>query len=211
MESLSKDKAIEILSSTDSSLFTYSDLAKLFGKGNDNTLRKYISRLKKYKILTSLVRGKYLYNYGSAKYDDYTLANFIVEPSYISLETALNYYSLLDQASYPITSVIVGKTRKLTLFNGKEYTYSGISSKYFTDYKKVDTYLIANPQKAVLDYLYLAYKGLKSRNNIDLINFQDLNISRDDLRKYLVEVLGNNLGFLTFFDSLKIYDNKEIY
>ncbi len=211
MESLSKDKVIEILSSADKPLFTYSDLAKLLGRGSDNTLRKYIGRLKKSKILTSLVRGKYLYNYGSAKSDDYTLANFIVEPSYISLETALNYYSLLDQFPYPISSVTAGKTRKFTLFNGKEYTYSGISSKYFTDYVKVDTYLIATPQKAVLDYLYLAYKGVKSRNNIDLINFLDLKISRGDLRKYFIKVLGNNVGFLTFFDSLKIYDNKEIY
>jgi len=67
-------------------LFTLSDFGRLFKIENQNTLYKKIQRLEKKKIIKKLIKGKYVFALN--KTNDFTIANYVYPPSYVSLESA---------------------------------------------------------------------------------------------------------------------------
>ncbi|HKZ35294.1 MAG TPA: hypothetical protein VJ242_01140 [Patescibacteria group bacterium] len=134
-------------------------LASLINRGNKHTIYKILERLEKYKILTRLNKGKYLV--ADADVTEFEIANYLIKPSYISLESALAHYGILSQFTYSITSVSTQKARKISVIN-REFEYSKITSAFFWGYKTQNGSLIADPEKACLDYLYLAAKSLRN-------------------------------------------------
>jgi len=92
-------------------VFTIADVQKLMDTENINTVYKFIQRLIKRKIVQKLKNGLYGYNINTL--DDFQIANFLYSPSYISLETALNFYGILSQFTCTITSVIPKKVEDL--------------------------------------------------------------------------------------------------
>lgn len=87
------------------------------------------------------------------------IANRMYRPSYISLHTALAFYGLIPEAVVQITSVTSLKTAGFVNTIGQfsfksvkpEYMF-GYEPKTLTDGRNV---LIADPEKSVLDLLYL--------------------------------------------------------
>lgn len=146
-------------------------LSSLLNQTNDNTLYKTLQRLEKNKILTRLDKGKYLVT--GAEVSEFSLANFLLQPSYVSLESALTYYGILPQFTYTITSITTQRSQSIPSQNW-EFNYSKISSRFFWGYIKQKNELIALPEKAFLDYLYLAAKGLRN-TDIDEWNLTPLN------------------------------------
>lgn len=146
-------------------LFTLSDLPKIFTFKNANTLKHLIRRLAKEKIVEKLARNRYCFLHAKKEASDFVIANFLVFPSYISLETALSYYGILSQFPYQITSITLLKTRKVKVRN-KTFGYAKVKNDYFKDFIKIDDFLIASREKALFDYMYFVYKGLRSTGNI---------------------------------------------
>lgn len=65
--------------------------------------------------------------------DEYLLANILYQPSYISLEFALSYYSLIPESVYLITSVTTKPTREFAV--GKLFfSYQTIKKQAFVGY-----------------------------------------------------------------------------
>jgi len=126
---------------------------------------------------------------------DFFIANKIYEPSYISLETALSYYSLLPEVVYSITSVTTKKTN-LIIFNQKQFSFQKIKKQAFTGYQLTkigdEKVLIAEPEKAVVDYLYFVFLKIKKVN--ERVDLSGLNKKR---LFYFVKLFENNL-FLKF-------------
>lgn len=91
----------------------------------------------------------------------YWVANKIYSPSYVSLETALSYYGWIPEAVFTITSI---STRKTQVFDTPvgHFRYSSMKPSLFFGYRllKPDGYgtKIADPEKALLDFLYLRPK-----------------------------------------------------
>jgi predicted transcriptional regulator of viral defense system len=87
----------------------------------------------------------------------YYIANKIYNPSYISLETALNYYNIIPEGVFTITSVSTLKTTEFHTSSGV-FKYRNIKKKLFLGYTILKKWeheiLIATPEKAILDYLY---------------------------------------------------------
>lgn len=83
----------------------------------------------------------------------------------MSLETALSFYGILDQFPYTVTSITTKKTREVKC-RGKVFSYSQIKKDYFNGFKKQDNFLIAHPEKAVFDFAYFAYNGLRSKETL---------------------------------------------
>lgn len=133
--------------------------ASLLNQANDNTNYKTLQRLEKNNILVRLNKGKYLVT--GADVPEFSLANWLVQPSYISLESALAYYGILPQFTYSVTSVAVQRAQKIITQN-REFIYAKISPRFFWGYTNHYGSLIASAEKACLDYLYLAAKGLKN-------------------------------------------------
>ena len=206
METITQSRFIQTLREKGISLFAVSDLEALFGFRSKPTVKLLISRLVKSRVIKSLVRGKYLFLLAQTQPSDYQIANYLTAPSYISLETALSYYSIIDQFPYMITSVTPVKTKEFVV-GAKTYNYARLSSKYYFDYEKIeDGSLMATKLKAVFDYLYLAYKGSRGTNNIGLINFGEETITKKGLKNYIIKIKGNDKKFIRFCQNNNVYD-----
>ncbi len=111
------------------------------------------------------------------------LANRMYRPSCVSLHTALSFYGLIPEAVARITSVSTRKTAGIENDLGS-FSYKKISSKRFTGFDylpflKDRTILIASPEKALLDLLYL-YPFYNSE--ADML---DLRLDTDILREII--------------------------
>lgn len=88
----------------------------------------------------------------------YLVANKIYRPSYISLEKAMKFYGFIPEEVFQITSVSTKKTVSFHTPVG-EFGYRHIKPSLFWGYhiieKNASKILLAEPEKAVLDYLYL--------------------------------------------------------
>lgn len=95
------------------------------------------------------------------------IANRLYTPSYLSLEYALAHYRMIPETVYSVTSVTTKITRAFTA-EGRSYEYSRIKRNAFTGYRNFTTeagvILIAEPEKALADYLYFVDLKLKQLN-----------------------------------------------
>ncbi|MCG2707969.1 MAG: hypothetical protein L6404_04905 [Candidatus Omnitrophica bacterium] len=95
------------------------------------------------------------------------IANRLYEPSYISFEYALSRYGIIPESVYTITSATTRTTREF-IVNNKSFTYSRIKKQAYRGYRteKIGgiTVLIAEPEKALVDYLYFVDLKLKTLN-----------------------------------------------
>ncbi len=197
MESVTQSKFIDIFRKKAVTLFSINDLEKFFGSKSPVIYWNLVKRLQKSNVIRSLIRGKYEFLFAAEKAGDYEIANYLVNPSYISLETALSYYEIIDQFPYTVTSVTIKKARAYEI-GPKSYGYAKIATDLFFDYQKQDNFLIATKQKAVLDYLYLAFRGKRSRNNISLMRFDRSILTKKEIGDYILQHMGKNKSFLKF-------------
>lgn len=153
-------------------IFSKDDISPLFGL----TLEGLTSLLRRYKekgYLQNPKRGVYFFT--EQPPEPYFLAYKIYYPSYISFESALSHYSIIPEIVYSITSATTKPTRIFTT-KDRSFTYTKIKQQAFAGFIKKDNYLIAEPEKAFVDYVYLVALGKKSLND-------RLNISRLDKDK----------------------------
>lgn len=179
------------------SIYKISDLKKIFNLRNDNSTYHAIKRLKKDSVLHSLRNGVYCFE---GRYpDDFLIANNLYSPSYISLETALNYYGILIQTPHQIFSITPLK-RKYIKCIGKEFIFCHISKDYFFDYIKEKDFLIATPEKALIDTILFNSVG-KWITDFDELNYKGV-INKKRLYKIKNKI--KNKAFNKLFESLKL-------
>jgi len=144
----------------------------------------------------------------------YQIANIIYSPSYISLEKALKIYGFIPEEVFQITSVTTKKANNFETALGN-FKYQHIKPGLYWGYKlmKKDGFkiLIAEPEKAILDYLYLHPEFntqnyfIELRINIDVF-YEQINFEK--LQKYLKAFNNKALTkrtqmFLEFLKTLK--------
>ena len=133
-------------------VFKIGDVIKWFPDETENQILVQLSRFVKSGQLNQPRKGLYLL--GEHQIDNpFLLANAICEPSYISMETALNYYGLIPDIPSAITSVTTRKTKTYENDYGK-FIYRSIKPELFFGFEFIG-YNIALPEKAILDYLQL--------------------------------------------------------
>jgi predicted transcriptional regulator of viral defense system len=93
-----------------------------------------------------------------SEFSQFRVANLLCKPSYISLESAFDYYGLIPEATFSTTSVTTKKTSHYENDRGN-FTYRSIKNSLFFGYKTLyanqQPLLMAELEKAILDYLYL--------------------------------------------------------
>lgn len=129
----------------------------------------------------------------------FMLANKIHSPSYVSLESALAYYKIIPESVLGVTSVTPRKTIQYESGWGI-FRYRSIKPPLI-GYQVIrnDTnrlFKIANPEKAVLDYLYLNPK-IQS-----IADFEGLRWNRSQLKDLISETI--------FEKYIKIFDNGAL-
>jgi predicted transcriptional regulator of viral defense system len=203
METITKEKFIKIFREKSIALFTLEDVFKLF-KIQPLAAKALLQRLKKGKIIQPLIRGKYLFLFAPRSSEEFEIANFLHQPSYVSLESALSFYGLIDQFPYQVFSITLGKTKSFQV-QEKNFVYTHIKPEFFKDYKKEGNFLIATPEKSVFDFLYLVYKGARTKNSLKLLNLKRANLSRVKLEEYIGKLaLEKDKNFIKFCKNQEI-------
>ena len=130
-------------------------------------------------------------------------ANKIYPSSYISLKSALRWYNFIPEGVYQTFSVSTRKTKSfdtpVSLFN-----YKHIKPELFFGYRPIyqeqGSYLIAEPEKAILDTLYL-YSYIQDKLDIDGLRFnydliaESCNVSK--LQEYAAQFANKRVTELT--------------
>lgn len=153
-------------------VFSYLDVEKFFGGESSQTIRTQLSRFTKRGLVQKIKRGWYCFDSGGV--DELELASRLYQPSYISLETALNYYGLIPDVPQGVTGITVTATKKMATPFGRFY-YTKIKPDLFWGFKRVGSFSMAKREKALLDYFYI--RKIK--------NVQDLRLSLGEIDRKL--------------------------
>lgn len=136
-------------------IFRLNDIKKIYPHFDSRRLNEW----QKKGYITKLIKGVYIFN--DIEIDEmilFQIANTLVRPSYISLETALSYYRLIPEQSFTIISVSTLKTNHYETSMGN-FMYQSVKPSLFFGYRtipsKYRSVLVAEPEKALLDLLYL--------------------------------------------------------
>ncbi|MFZ2969754.1 MAG: hypothetical protein WA063_01250 [Minisyncoccia bacterium] len=151
----------------------------------------YIERVKK---------GLYVFSDRKNDISSEEISFLIYEPSYISLEYALSYYGFIPEMVYSVTAITPKITRHFANKFGN-FIYRRIKPELFFGYRVMETkngkYLLAEPEKALLDYFYLNSKNMNSKEDIE-----ELRLNREMVKKTIDR---KKLEFyLEKFDSQKM-------
>jgi len=140
-------------------IFSVFDFQKIF-KVKYETAKKWIFRYEKKGYLIKAKKGLYFLKENPPL--DFELANRLYQPSYVSFESALSFYEILPETIYQITSATTKKTKTFQVENLK-FFYFKIKKDCFLGYslKKIrgENVLMAEPEKALADFLYLVSLG----------------------------------------------------
>ena len=156
---------LQRLQAAPTTVFTANDLRLLFGVKNAASLHTTLYRLVARGILRRI--GKGLFVLAGAAVDPFQLANLLRRPSYISLESALNLHGLLLQTPRTMTSVTTGRPCQLRA-GDQEFSYRHLTPRLWFGFERNGTFLVATPEKAFFDWLYLSSRGDRLERLSDL-------------------------------------------
>ena len=171
-------------------------------------MRNQLNRWRQKGLIIKLKRGAYILNELDRKNSPglQFIANQLYGPSYVSLEFALNLYGLIPERVSDITSVTTKKTMVIKNDLGV-FIYQHIKPDAFRGFKALKedsgiTVFIAEPEKAVVDFLYL------NLNNMPVDNTA---IFRDSYRFQNLEQLkaAKIMKFSKLFDNPKLIKVAE--
>lgn len=141
--------------------------------------------------LIRIKKGLYVFGreIALAPYSPEVIANLIYGPSAISLRYALAYYGLIPERVSTITSITNKRNKSFTSPIGI-FTYQYLSpAKYpigieLSQVSKTEAILIASPEKALCDHIYLTDKEIIFKNDQDVEHYliHDLRIDESALR-----------------------------
>lgn len=156
-----------------------------------------IKNLVKEGVLLPLRRGLYLPGKEIRRQqpDPFLIAHHIFGPSYVSLDSALSYYSLIPEKVYAVTSVTTKTSRKFFTTIG-EFTYTKLPLPYFSfgvrsmEITSGQRFLIASPEKALFDKI-ITTAGVEFRSRKATLAYLE-----DDLRIDLDRVKTMNITMM---------------
>jgi predicted transcriptional regulator of viral defense system len=147
-------------------IFSYNDILSFYPREKIDTLKKMFRRWRENGWLYLLKRGLYELTYPKDyNLPDIYIANRLYSPSYVSLETALSNFSIIPEVSMAVTSVSTKPTRQFKNKHGL-FIYHTLKPEFFNGYyvekHGVFDILIAEPEKALIDFLY--FKSFRDKN-----------------------------------------------
>ena len=161
-------------------IFTPLEFSRLF-QAEPYQIKHFLEHQVEEGLLVRLKQGSYVLKTDPP--DEEEMANALYRPSYLSFEYALNQYGVIPESIYSITSATTKPTRLFTT-DDKAFSYYTIKEEAYTGYilekKEGRGILIAEPEKALTDFLYFVAIGHRIMN--DRIDITRLN--KDKVFKY---------------------------
>lgn len=156
----------------------------LAGDVNPDVVRKQLTRWTKAGKLYQLRRGVYMLAppYQKSRPHPFLLANHLARGTYVSCQSALAYYGLIPEYVPVVTSVTTARPAHWKTSLG-HFDYRHVKPELFYGYRQetVDVEqvaLVAGPEKALLDLVYLQPGGdaLDYLRELRLQNLEQLDI-----------------------------------
>lgn len=175
-------------------MFTPLEFARIF-QAPPHSIKYFLETQVQEGLLLRLKRG--LYTLRTDPSNEKEAANRLYRPSYISFAYALAYYNILPEMPYQITSATTKPTRLFTNTT-QTFAYYTIKEEAYTGYilkrEAERAFLIADPEKALVDYVYFATLGrgpsLDRLNISTLYKEKTLEYARLYGRKSLIKKIG---------------------
>lgn len=168
---------LESLMSLNKPYFTVADLEKVLNV-KESSIYITLKRLVDKGVLVRLKQGVYQPQFQNLNLKK--VANELYYPSYLSFESALSSYGILSQIPYTLTFATTKLSKKITLAD-KEIEYRQLKEDYFFGYILKNNFYLAEPEKAILDQLYLISKGKVSSN---INEWSLVNVNKKKLLNY---------------------------
>ncbi len=168
---------IKKLQALDRGFFTTADLEKITGLER-NSLKVSLNRMVKKGVLTRLKRGVYQLSLNQINVK--IVANQLYYPSYLSFESALSHYGIVSQIPFTETFATTKKSKKMTIWN-TEVEFTQLKSDLYFGYRLTGGIYIAEPEKALLDELYMVSRG---KRTLSLKELDLRDIDRKKLKEY---------------------------
>lgn len=150
------------------SIFTPQEFQRIFGSSCPQT-KYFLETYAKQGMFARLKPGLYAFEGRMPSGEE--IANALYRPSYISFEYALARHGIIPEIVYAITSATTKPTRAFTA-EGLGFEYFKIKKQAFTGYRlaqdgrdRTQSVLMAEPEKAVVDYLYFVSLGKRELND----------------------------------------------
>lgn len=156
----------------------------LAGAVDPANVRRQLSRWTAAGKLLQLRRGLYTLAppYQKTAPHPFLVANYLVQPSYVSLQAALAHAGLIPEYAAEVTSVTTGRPAQVETPLGR-YTFRHVKASRFYGYRRLDVgggqrAFVARPEKALLDQVYLQPEGetLSYLRGLRLQNLARLNL-----------------------------------
>lgn len=86
---------------------------------------------------------------------EYAVASRLIYPSYVTLISSLRFHNLTEQIPHIIYVASPVQHRTIPSLNGFEVDFKKVKKSLMYGYRKVDGAFVADPEKAVIDMIYL--------------------------------------------------------
>jgi predicted transcriptional regulator of viral defense system len=157
--------------------YSISDLEKITSLPR-NSLYVALKRWVNGGVIEKVAQGIYIPMGGTISMENVAAQLYI--PNYLSFESALSKYGVLNLIPYILTFATTRKTRKYTL-KKQEVEYRQLAPKLFFGFEMRNGIYIASPEKAFLDEVYFVSRG-KASMDIDELDVKKL--SNKNLKNY---------------------------
>jgi len=157
--------------------YSIADLEKITGLSRKSLYVK-LRRLVNSGILERIVPG--VYRLFTSRASAEKIAAALYMPNYLSFESSLSRYGVLNLVPYTITFATTRKTKRITLL-GRDIEYRQIKKELFWGYEMKGGIYVAKPEKAFLDLVYLASKGIAS---LDLDELDTKKLSSKKVKEF---------------------------
>lgn len=175
-------KYIDFKNKINSSTFSSQDIRALGLKIYPHQLTDWTKK----GYLFKLKRGIFAFSNNREQLSPEYISFLIYQPSYISLEWALSHHGLIPEMVYVATAVTSKTTRTFENEFGL-FSYRHLKRNLFFGYEKRDVkegiYLLAEPEKALLDYLYLNLSKIRDEDDIEAIRLNPFELKKLDKKK----------------------------
>lgn len=172
---MKKQSILHYIKKINRSVFTTAELSAVSGKSLSTTTQA-LNRLEKQSVIFKVYRGIW------AEVTHTPLSPYLIIPflfdrhrAYVSFISALHLYGIIEQIPQTITLSSTTHTKTITTTVGT-FSVHQISPSFFNGfdwYKGKGDFLIAEPEKALIDCLYLA--GYKKRQ---FVHFPELHFPK---------------------------------
>lgn len=163
---------MKILERINKPFYSIADIEKITGVSR-KSIYVTLNRLVENGILVRIGTG--IYRLFTAKVSVEKIAGSLYMPNYLSFESALSRHGILNLVPYTLTFATTRKTKR-SVVEGRDVEFRQIKKDLFWGYEMQAGIYVARPEKAFLDLVYFASRGIASID-LDELNLKKLSMT----------------------------------